>query len=462
MNDIITMGIRNHVTASRGIIEGMYAPTTEGGRGIPHIRREFELSTLRIISRTLAAPEVPKYFILEALHQPRHHKLNFFAVVKTVLNSLEIQIREPFRPTINCAGYPTQPLGCKKVCVDASRRRNLGEEDFTCQLGIAHELEDGSLTGFSVKLSSDVGDSYTAEACGVALLANLGYTSPIINDNQGLVRHVERVRQFSPHWRQRAAITNHAIVLTNQVALSQLQLSWVKGHVDPAQATPEERLNAHADSLSRSTAIDFQIEVTQLSSLSYHSLWKGRNYFNTVHHPNAITLNSVMKRVKEVLLLTGCERDKSVVLFYLDSKSRVCLPALVVNTILAIRNRAVIPKRVGYAALCACGYLENYSFHHCIFECTHETHERHYGAFHTILITKYGPGWWAPDPPVRYTDPLLSFSPTHLIYGFAQRVLRGLEDDTLKSQILKTQRCILTDWSIFIAQRIKTSALRVY
>ena len=445
MYDALSRGMPNFHRRFRGLGVGHHVGAAAGGRNIPDLKRLEDETTLRVVRQAISTPSSYRRYVEIAATVPMvHAKQNLFNMFAEVTRRLGITVAQDKRaPPL--ALYPHQILPpSDMICADASFK---GER---AVVGIAMRTREHKIHSLTIGLVGRFTSSYEAEAAACAVVSLLHVRAPLVNDNMGVVTHVHRMLRETPALRQRLSLNNQAQPLTLTVASAPPEsLLWVKGHV--AEATTWEHVLNDAADIASKTEPHAMVEKQKLYTTHYPSYERWGEHVGSLRKQLAEPAANLRRKWGEGLTMSVTEKSMTTLAYFNKKKQYVSMPGHVVNTLMALRMRALVPIRTP-RSICACGTPLAWTFAHVVYECRHTDHTTYYAALRHNLLSKYGPGWWLPacrEPDaVCACNPLEEYSCTHLTMGFAH------SDGT---RTLNKTRQILQAWMTFVHARVAIS-----
>ena len=443
MYDAISRGMPNYHRRLRGIEVGHHVGAAAGGRNIPNLIKLEDETILRVVRQAISTPtQHRRYVEIATLLQQPHAPQNLFHMFRKVTQRLGITIAQdrgapplPFHPRHN---LPPSDM----ICADASFKHG------KVVVGIASRTTNKTIHTLSIGIVGHFTSSYEGEAAACAIVSLLNTGAPLVNDNMGVVTHVERMEKSAPELRQRISLNNQAQPLTLTImARHTNSFKWVKGHVEEA-TTWEHVLNDAADRASNSTAPHALVNKADLYTTHYPTYVRWGEQIGSLRKTLAVPAASLRWKWGDGLLMSVTDKSLTSIAYFNKRKQYVSMPGPVVNTLMALRMRALVPIH-NPRSICTCGTHLEWTFAHAVFECTHETHTTSYDKLRHNLSSSYGPGWWLPrcrEPGARCTcDPLAAYSCTHLTMGFANS--EGVKTMNKTCQIMRT-------WMNYVHSRV--------
>ena len=445
MYDAISRGMPNFHRRFRGLEEGHHVRALDGGRNIPNLLLLHDEVVLRVVRQALSTPSAGRRYVELACQKTTpHHRLSIFHMAKAAMarSQITLHVASEARP------IPALLPPAEMLCVDASYARN------AAKIGIAALLSTGEVRTVTIGIEGKIFSSYQAEAAGLALVTLMGLEGPLSNDNMGCVAHNARMCALHPNLRQRLSLNNKAQPITLTVTRRNHsihgQLTWVKGHVENAE-TFEQMLNEYADAASKAEGEHLRVHKEDLYTTHFPSYRRFNEPVGSLRPILSVRPAELYDRWGEGLLLEKAQRTMFAAPYFNKKTRNVTIPAAHVNTLMALRMRALVPMR-STNCVCACGEPIRWDFQHIVFECTHADHTTDYRSFATDLEQQHGVGWWL--PPCRHwghhcnCDPMEHYSCIHLIMGFPPSDARFELEET---------HPIIRKWIAFVHDRVTIS-----
>lgn len=442
MYDALSRGMPNFHRRLRGLEEGHHVRALDGGRNIPNLLLLHDEVILRVVRQALSTPSTGRRYVELACQKPTpHHRLNMFSMAKAAMlrSSITLHGASEARP------IPALLPRAEMLCVDASYVHP------KAKIGIAALLSTGQVETVTIAIEGKIFSSYQAEAAGLALVTLMGLEGPLSNDNMGCVAHNARMRTLRPELRQRLSLNNKAQPITLTTARRDHgPLTWVKGHVEQAE-TWEHMLNEYADTASKAAGEHLRVHKEDLYTTDYPSYRRFNEPVGSLRPILSVRPSELHERWEEGLFLEKTQRSMFATSYFNKKTRNVTIPAEQVNTLMALRMRALVPMRATNC-VCACGEPIRWDFQHIVFECAHADHTTDYRSFATNLEHRHGIGWWL--PPCRHwgnychCDPTAHYSCVHLIMGFPPSEARFELEET---------NCIIRKWIAFVHDRVTIS-----
>ena len=443
MYDALSRGMPNFHRRFRGLGVGHHVSAAAGGRNIPDLLQLEDETTLRVVRQAISTPSAwRRYVEIAATVKLEHAKQNVFSMYTKTLQRLNIEmIKETKAPRLVL--YPRHDIPpSSMICADASY--NAGR----VVVGIATRTLQNTIHSLSIGVGGIFTSSYEAEAAACAIVCLLDARVPLVNDNMGVVTHVARLHRLYPALRQRISLNNQAQPLTLTVASGPIEsLLWVKGHVDNP-TTWEHELNDAADIASKHQAPHAWVEKKQLYTTDYPTYERWGEHLGSLRKSLAEPARNLYDKWEEGLNMAVTHKALFSLAYFDKRKQYVSMPGHEVNTLMALRMRALVPIH-NPKSRCVCGVSLAWNFAHAIYECRHPQHTTQYPTLRHKLHQLYGQGWWTPAcreaGRTCTCNPLEEFSCTHLTMGFAHA--EGVH-------ALNKTRQILREWMKFVHARI--------
>ncbi len=180
-------------------------------------------------------------------------------------------------------------------------------------------------------------------------------------------------------------------------------------------------LNEYADVASKAEGEHLRVRKEDLYTTRFPSYRRFDEPVGSLRPILSVRPSALFERWAEGLLLEKSQRTMFASPYFNKKTRNVTIPAAHLNTLMALRMRALVPMR-STNCVCACGEQISWDFQHIVFECAHGDHTTDYRSFATDLEQQHGVGWWL--PPCRHwgnhchCNPKEHYSCVHLIMGF--------------------------------------------
>lgn len=359
------------------------------------------------------------------------------ALVKKHNLTICLRPKHPQPLTAQELGLLTTKHGLLRSCVDASRDPDTG----STKIGLVTTQDYITVHVATIAIREPTRSSYEAEMLGIAIATLLPGTSTILCDNKGAIDHLQRMRMLGPQLQSRFSMTNQAQDASLTCLKGAHDFQWVKGHVPPPR-TLEQQLNHTAD---RHAGYNTNVVLTRTRMATQTP---GQYYRDTMLITRLNTLYDsnvqLWQRWGERLSLAVIHR-KAVAFYYNPVTSTTTLHHTALDSLFAVRMRALFPSKHPALRRCRCGTYLTWDVKHVILECAHSAHTTTPTSFHSLLRGKYGNGWWNPSCMLTGTchcgNPLSTYTCVHLAHCFAPSYA--------------SNRLPLHDWANYLHQRLE-------